>query len=124
MELAIRPEGFHINRSLQPRAYEIPSALSALPQVKQIDLEKTKAESEKQTTREQKTQDVIEYANGLTELFNRYLRFETHESTGILQISIVDKNNGKVIKQIPPDAILDTIARIRDFLGTLIDVKA
>jgi len=123
MELTIRPEVFYVSRSYQPKTYEKTSAFSALPQVKQVDFEKTKAESEKQTASEQDILTAIDYANSLMELFNRDLRFETHEETGMLQISVIDKNDGKVIKQIPPDEVLKSIARIRDILGSLVDVK-
>ena len=68
--------------------------------------------------------DAILHANELMELFNRDLRFEKHEETGLIQISIVDRNDGKVIKQIPPDETLKVIERIQEILGGLIDVYA
>ena len=36
----------------------------------------------------------------------------------------VNKNDGKVIKQIPPDHVLNMVARIMDIIGGLMDVKA
>ena len=68
MELAIRNEGNTLNQCLKPVTYSVPSSL-----------------------------DAILHANGLMELFNRDLRFEKHEETGLIQISIVDGNDGKVI---------------------------
>ncbi|MCL1874662.1 MAG: flagellar protein FlaG [Synergistaceae bacterium] len=126
MELNIWSEGNALNQGLQPRQYSYSPTFSASPQVKiaDSDVKKTKAEHEKQVVSKQDTQAAIGQANKLMELFSRDLRFETHEETGIVQVSIVDKNEGKVIKQIPPDEVLKMIARIQDILGSLMDVKA
>ena len=124
MELT-RFENNALNQSLQQRNIDYTSTFSAPPQVKvkQSVFEKTKAELEK-TVNEQDTLTAIEQANKLMELFNRDLRFETHNDTGIVQISVVDRKDGKVIKQIPPDNILNMVAMIKDILGGLMDVKA
>jgi len=124
MELSIRLEGNKLFQGLQPETFNSSSVLSATPQVRQSDSGKTKAESEKQTASEKEALTAIEQANKLMELFSRDLRFEMHREANIIKISIIDKNDGKVIKQIPPDSILNMIARIKDILGSLMDVKA
>jgi len=124
MELTIRLEGNQMSQGFQPKAFENLSAFSAPPQVKQQDFKKNKAEPEKLAANEQDTMTAVEQANKLMELFNRDLRFETHSKTGIVQISIVDRKDGKVVKQIPPDSVLDMITKIREILGSLMDVKA
>ena len=123
MELSIGIEKDAINQSFQPR-FNYPSAYSVPPQVKQADSEKTKAEPEKEAVNKDDALTAIGQANKLMELFNRDLRFEMHEETGIIKISIVDKNSGKVVKQIPPDSILDMISKIQEIIGGLMDVKA
>jgi len=124
MELNIRPEGI-FNQGAQPRINNNqPSPFSASPQANQADPKKSKAESERQTVNEQETIGCIEQMNRLMELFNRDLRFEMHKEANVIKISVVDRNDGKVIKQIPPDSVLDMIAKIRDMLGSLMDVKA
>ena len=124
MELSIKLGGSLSNQVWRRKPSDYSKVFPAPLQVKQSVLEKTKAEAEKQAVNEEDTLTAIEQANKLMELFNRDLHFETHEETGIVQISVIDKNDGKVIKQIPPDAILDMVARIKDILGSLIDVKA
>ena len=124
MELNVRLEG-NVNQGLQPVIFKYPSEISASPQVKQQDTEKTKAEPEKKkATSEQDTKTAIEQGNKLMELFHRDLRFEMHKEANVVKISIVDRESGKVIKQIPPESVLNMIARIRDVLGSLMDVKA
>ena len=120
MELALKPEGnaLHLDKGYSASAFPAP------PQLKQPNLELTKAEPEKQAVKEHDVPSAIEQANKLIELFNRDLRFEKHEGTGVIQISIVERNDGKVIKQIPSDSLLDMIAKIKDIIGSLMDVKA
>ena len=124
MELTTRLEGNQISQGFQPKAFDNLYAFSTPPQAKQQDYKIVKAEPEKQTVSEQDTLTAVEQANKLMELFNRDLRFETHSKTGIVQISIIDRKDGKVIKQIPPDSVLDMITRIREILGSLMDVIA
>ena len=124
MELSIRPEGNSFyNNGAQQMINNQPPAFSVPPQTKQADT-KTKAEFEKHTVSEQDTTDAIGQANKLMELFSRDLRFEMHNEAGIITISIVDRNDGKVIKKIPPDSVLDMIAKVKDMIGSLMDVKA
>ena len=125
MELNVRLEG-NVSQGLQPIIFNNyhPSVFSVPPQVKQQDSEKTKAEPERQTASESDTTTAIEQANKLMELFSRDLRFEMHKETGTIQISVIDRNDGKVIKQIPPDSVLNMIAKIKDMIGSLMDVKA
>ena len=122
MELAIGSEGNALSSNLT-KSYNA-SAFPAPPQMKQPNLELTKAEPEKQAVNEHDVPTAIEQANKLIELFNRDLRFEIHDGTGIVQISIVERNDGKVVKQIPSDSLLDMIAKIKDIIGSLMDVKA
>ena len=126
MELNIWSEGNTLNQGLQPKQYNYSPTSSAPPQVKiaDSDVKKTKAEPEKQAVSEQDTRDAVRQANKLMELFSRDLHFEMHKETGIVQISIIDRIEGKVIKQIPPDEVLNMIARIQEILGSLMDVKA
>ena len=111
------------SQGLQPRIPKKSSAFPVPPRIKQQNPEKTKAEAV-QDAGENDVSIAVELADKLMELFNRELRFETHEETGIVQISIVEKIDGKVIKQIPPDMVLEIIARINDIIGCLMDVKA
>ena len=128
MELNIRLEGNTLNQGSPPipqqRVPDHSQATSVPPQVKQAVSEKTKAEPEKQAVNEQDSLTAIEQANKLMELFNRDLRFEMHRESGVVKISIVSRNDGKVIKQIPPDSVLDMISKVKDMLGSLMDVKA
>jgi len=51
------------------------------------------------------------------------LSFRIHEGSGRMMVQVVDGETGEVIKEIPPREILDTVARIMQFVGLLLDRK-
>jgi flagellar protein FlaG len=58
------------------------------------------------------------------EYANRALRFSIHEDTQRIMVKVVDVQNDEVIKEIPPEEVLDTVARIREMIGLLVDKRA
>ncbi|WP_375057612.1 flagellar protein FlaG [Zobellella sp. DQSA1] len=55
--------------------------------------------------------------------FNRGLTFSVHEGSGRQVVSVVDKNTGETIRQIPSEELLDVISRLAEAGGGLIDTK-
>jgi flagellar protein FlaG len=49
------------------------------------------------------------------------LQFSVHEDTGQTVIKVVDKDTGKVIRQIPPQEMLELAAKLEDMMGILFD---
>jgi len=62
----------------------------------------------------------------LPQLVQRNLEFRVDDDTGKQVVRVVDSDTGKVIRQIPPEAILNVISRAQDLLddmskGVLLD---
>ncbi|WP_066637332.1 flagellar protein FlaG [Desulfolucanica intricata] len=66
---------------------------------------------------------VVEKLNTTEELYNQNLNFQIHEETQGLVVQIVNQESGEVIKQIPPEEVLDLEARLREMVGIIIDKK-
>jgi flagellar protein FlaG len=49
------------------------------------------------------------------------LNFGVHEDTNMVTVQIVDTNTEEVIRELPPESRLDTMARIQEFVGLLFD---
>jgi len=49
--------------------------------------------------------------------------FGIHEKTNRITIKMVDKNTKKVIKELPPEKMLDMMARIWEMSGLIVDEK-
>lgn len=82
------------------------------------------AKTATQKAQEEATQERIKKA---VEEFNKKANSEAvfgiHEGTNRVTIKIVDKENKKVIKELPPEKTLDMIARVWEMAGILVDEK-
>lgn len=57
------------------------------------------------------------------EALNADIRFTLHEGTGRLIVQVVNITNDEVIKEFPPKEFLDTQAKIKEYIGLLLDLK-
>jgi flagellar protein FlaG len=61
--------------------------------------------------------------NKFMELLDADIRFKLHDKTGKLIVQVVNIKENKVLKEFPPHEMLDTMAKIRDYVGLLLDKK-
>lgn len=54
---------------------------------------------------------------------NDHFEFKIHEGTGRIMVKLVDNQTDKIIKEIPPEKILDLVASIWDLVGILVDER-
>lgn len=62
--------------------------------------------------------------NIMMELAPVRLEFSFHEPTKRMVVKVIDQETGKVLRQIPPEKVLETMQRIMEFIGLLLDEKA
>ena len=61
--------------------------------------------------------------NRFVEMLTSDLKFEVHDKTHEIMVKFVNTKTGEVLKEYPPKEYLDMIARIRDYVGMMIDKK-
>ena len=61
--------------------------------------------------------------NQFVESLDTNIRFKFHEKTQELIVQVVDQTNDKVLREMPSQEFLDTIATIRSVLGMMLDKK-
>ena len=61
--------------------------------------------------------------NRFVEMLTSDLKFEVHDKTHEIMVKFVNTKTGEVLKEYPPKEYLDMIARIRDYVGMVIDKK-
>jgi len=59
--------------------------------------------------------------NDMEALHRVGLQFSVHKDTGQTVVRVVDKDTGKLIRQIPPQELLDLAAKLEDMMGILFD---
>jgi len=72
---------------------------------------------------ERNIDEKLEQLNQTVKLFDKAIRFEKHEGTGRTIIRVVNTEDDEIISEIPPQKILDILARIEQTIGLLFDEK-
>lgn len=66
---------------------------------------------------------VIETINGFMSNLNADIRFQLHDKTQRLMVQVVDVSNDQILREFPPHQLLDTLAKISDYVGALLDKR-
>ncbi len=79
--------------------------------------------SEKRQVSENEVIDAIEKANKAIEGTNNYVKYSIHEKTHQIMVKIINKETDEVIKELPPEKILDMVANMLELAGLVVDEK-
>jgi len=67
--------------------------------------------------------NAIEKANKAIVFTNRQLEFSIHEKTKEIMVKVIDAETKEVIREIPPEKILDMVAKMMEMAGILVDER-
>ncbi|MGS0763331.1 flagellar protein FlaG [Syntrophomonas curvata] len=74
---------------------------------------------------EEEIRNTTNVMNEVMRISNHHLQFKVHKESGRIQVKVIDSDSQKVIREIPPEKILECSAMIRDMLdemaGILLD---
>jgi flagellar protein FlaG len=70
------------------------------------------------------TRELVESVKNYLADLNTNLNFEVHEKTGKLVVKVVDRNTREVIRQIPPEDLLQLYDKLEELRGVLFSGKA
>lgn len=84
-----------------------------------------------QTERDRKSSEIsmnfinkaVEKANQTMEFQHRQLEFKIHEKTKEIIVKVVDSDTKEVIREIPPEKLLDMFASVLEMAGLLVDER-
>ncbi|MBW2102389.1 MAG: flagellar protein FlaG [Deltaproteobacteria bacterium] len=83
---------------------------------------------EERDTREKDTEQRVErIVNALKEYVQsarRDLHIKVHKPTGEIMVQVISSSDGKVIREIPSEEVLNLAARIEEMMGVLYDANA
>jgi flagellar protein FlaG len=66
-------------------------------------------------------QQVLELAQEHLQARNIGLKFSVHEKTGRIKVTVLDKETGETVREIPPQQVLDLMGKIDEMMGILFD---
>lgn len=68
-------------------------------------------------------EEAVKQANQATEAVEVKLRFQVHEASDRVMVEVVDVKEDEVIREIPPEKILNLVGQIQEMIGFILDEK-
>jgi len=87
------------------------------------DSEAAGLSSETQEDTESVVEEMVREMNQKFDRSGLHLKFGTDQESGLEYFQLIDKQNGNVIKQYPPEERLEMVARMRDMAGVIFNEK-
>ncbi|MFZ5814020.1 MAG: flagellar protein FlaG [Bacillota bacterium] len=66
---------------------------------------------------------VIGKMNDLAHIFSKALKFEVADDGHRIIVKVVDTRSGEIIREIPPEKLVEAFESMEDYLGVLFDRK-
>jgi flagellar protein FlaG len=107
-------------RSGEIKEEDTPTAQNVLAEDIQTQKQPSK-KVERKDVNENELNRAMEELNKHFQIFNTRLSFSFNDDNDMTVIKIQDRNSGEVIKQIPPQEMLDSLSKISNIVGILID---
>ncbi len=79
--------------------------------------------NEDQALSEKQVQDAVDSTNRELARMETNLRFSIHKKTKQIMVKIIDTNTEEVIREIPPEKILDMVASMMERAGLFMDKR-
>jgi len=84
-------------------------------------------EDAQEKTHEFTEEGVAEMTDELNELMDKIncnLEFQYHKEVGVMSVKMLDKHTGEVIKEFPPEEMIENMINARDWIGAFLDKNA
>ena len=78
---------------------------------------------EKQPNEEDMNQ-MMQELNELMDRINCNLKFKYHKEVNLFSVKMIDKNTNEVIKEMPPEEMIENMIQAKDWIGAFIDKNA
>lgn len=65
----------------------------------------------------------VERLNATLRTFDKRFAFRVHEGTNRVIVTVLDVETGEILREIPPEKILDIVASIDEMVGIIIDER-
>lgn len=111
------------------RSISFPPAVDAMPKSAEINQQQTRShntntELRREEDSQKETLQAVNFANAVAELFDKKIEFSYDERIQQVVVKIMEGNSEEVIRQIPPEEIIELVAKLReDFRGLIFDQK-
>jgi flagellar protein FlaG len=78
---------------------------------------------EKEKITPQHLERAVDVLNEAINFIDKRLQFEIHEQTNRTMVKVINRETDEVIREIPPEEILDLVGKITEMVGLLMDKR-
>ena len=121
IESTLKASSPEVSAGPMARAKVVQSNEALKAQQMQQPAEKKEAQTEQATEANQEMLETL--TNDLDMLHHVGLQFSVHETTGRTMIKVINKDTNDLIREIPPEGLLNLAAKMQEMLGILFDKK-
>ena len=86
-----------------------------------FDLEQ---ESQHDPLSEEQTAFITEQLNEIMRNINVDLQFQYHKEVNFMSVRMLDKKTGEVLREVPPEAMVEHMIKVHDWIGAFLDRTA
>lgn len=73
--------------------------------------------------KKEKILESIDKVNKRLQVFDRKLEISVHEKTREVMVKVIDTTTDEIIRELPPEKVLDNLASRRELIGLLMNKK-
>ena len=73
---------------------------------------------------EEQTAFITEQLNEIMRNINVDLQFQYHKEVNFMSVRMLDKKTGEVLREIPPEAMVEHMIKVHDWIGAFLDKTA
>ena len=78
----------------------------------------------KEEPSEEDMQQMMKELNELMSRINCNLEFSYHKEVNVMSVKMIDKATNEVIKELPPEEMIDNMIQAKDWIGAFLDKNA
>ena len=90
----------------------------------QETVEANAQQGKKEEPKEEDMQEMIKELNELMSRINCNLEFSYHKEVNVMSVKMIDKSTHEVIKELPPEEMIDNMIQAKDWIGAFLDKNA
>ena len=79
---------------------------------------------DKQPLDEEDMSQMMKELNELMDRINCNLQFKYHKEVNLFSVKMIDKNTNEVIKEMPPEEMIENMIQAKDWIGAFVDKNA
>lgn len=105
-----------INKELNPKAHEERN-------VQMVEVSNDGGNVKQKKVSKEELIHAINTANESLKLDNKELKYSVHKKTGTIMVKLVDSESKEIIREMPPEKILDMVAKMWEMAGLFVDER-